>query len=63
MPSSCPTNIGIAITAPLPFSCAPVTIVALPSPFICTYAPEGAGMQGHQPTATPIASSSGSSRP
>jgi hypothetical protein len=36
MPSSWPTNIGIAITAPLPFSCAPVTIVALPSPFICT---------------------------
>ena len=36
MPSSSATNIGIAITAPLPFSCAPVTIVALPSPFIWT---------------------------
>jgi hypothetical protein len=33
MPSSSATNVGMAITAPLPFSCAPVTIVPLPSPF------------------------------
>ena len=34
IPSSWPTNTGIAMTAPLPFSWAPVTTVALPSPFI-----------------------------
>ena len=36
MPSSAATKAGIAITAPVPFSCAPVTIVPLPSGFSFT---------------------------
>jgi len=47
----------IAITEPVPFSCAPVMIVPVPSGFSFTYAPLGDAKQGHQPTATPIASS------
>ena len=36
MPSSSATYFGIAITAPVPFSCAPVMIVPEPSPLSCT---------------------------
>ena len=60
MPSSSATYRGSAITAPVPFSCAPVTIVPVPSSLSLTYAPAFAGKHGHQPHATPIASSSGS---
>ena len=63
IPSSSATRIGSAITAPVPFSCAPVMIVPVPSPLSFTYAPEAAPKHGHQPQATPIASSSGSSCP
>ena len=63
MPSSSATNCGIAITAPVPFSWAPVTIVPVPSGFSFTYAPALAAKHGHQPQATPIASSGGSSCP
>jgi len=50
----------MAITAPVPFSWAPVTIVPEPSGLSFTYAPAFAGKHGPQPQATPIASSSGS---
>ena len=63
MPSSSATNRGIAITAPVPFSCAPVTIVPVPSGLSLTYAPAFAAKHGHQPHAMPIASSSGRSSP
>ena len=51
------------MTAPLPFSCAPVTIVPVPSAFSLTYAPDSTPNEGHHPHANPIASPSGSSRP
>ena len=51
------------MTAPVPLSCAPVMIVPEPSPLSFTYAPEGTPKDGHQPHATPIASSSGRSWP
>ena len=63
IPSTSAANSGSPITAPVPFSCAPVMIVPEPSPFSFTYAPEGTANDGHQPHATPIASSSGSSWP
>ena len=45
------------------FPGAPVTIVPEPSPCSFTWAPDGIANDGHQPQATPIASSSGRSRP
>ena len=63
MPSCSAAYVGIAITAPVPFSCAPVMIVPVPSEFSFTYAPLLAAKHGHQPTEIPIASSSGSSCP
>ena len=44
----------MAITAPVPFSCAPVTIVPVPSGLSFTYAPAFAEKHGHHPQATPI---------
>ena len=44
------------MTAPVPFSWAPVTIRPLPSDSIRTNAPDGPGALNHQPEATPIAS-------
>ena len=63
MPSSSAASIGSVMTEPVPHSCAPVTITPEPSALSFTYAPEGTPKVGHQPTATPIASSSGSSCP
>ncbi len=61
MPSSSAASCRSAITAPVPHSCAPVTMTPDPSALIFTYAPDAPGNDGHQPTAMPIASSSGSS--
>ena len=61
MPSTSAASIGSAITAPVPYSWAPVMIVPVPSPFSFRYAPEAMPNDGHQPQATPIASSSGRS--
>ena len=63
MPSTSATRIGRAITAPVPHSMAPVTIVPEPSASSFTKAPEACVNDGHQPHATPIASSAGSSLP
>ena len=51
------------MTAPVPHSIAPVMIVPDPSASSFTNAPEACVNEGHQPTATPIASSGGSSLP
>ena len=59
-----PTRSGSAITAPVPFSCAPVTIVPVPSAVeLDVRAGVRTPNDGHQPQATPIASSSGRSCP
>ena len=63
MPSWAAARRGSAITAPEPHSCAPVTMVAEPSPLNLMYAPDEEPNDGHQPMAKPIASSAGSSRP
>ena len=57
IPSTSAARIGSAITAPVPFSWAPVTIRPLPSRFQAGPTPRTApGAVNHQPDATPIAS-------
>ena len=63
MPSSSAASWRKVITDPVPHSWAPVMICPQPSPSILMYAPDGTAKLGHQPIATPMASSSGSARP